>query len=227
MVGTPLYSCFVLVDKFVGESARRPVSRVLSAPSRGGATIPLGRASRRASRGQPGQRSGNAPGVARADPRRRLPLFGLAPGGVYPATPVAGGAVRSCRTVSPLPTSHDLSRGWAVCSLWHCPWGRPRRPLAGTVFPWSPDFPPPPRPRPERQRLPGRLAAVLMRQAHAPRQDAEVSRRAAARTAARRARVPRSAKPVTASGRQCRWKARSTAASASSRPLSGLLSATR
>jgi hypothetical protein len=32
----------------------------------------------------------------------------------------------------------------AVCFLWHFPWGRPRRPLAGTVFPWSPDFPPSP-----------------------------------------------------------------------------------
>ena len=31
----------------------------------------------------------------------------------------------------------------AVCFLWHCPWGRPRRRLAGTAFPWSPDFPPP------------------------------------------------------------------------------------
>ena len=31
--------------------------------------------------------------------------------------------------------------GSAVCSLWHCPWGRPRRALPGTVFPWSPDFP--------------------------------------------------------------------------------------
>ena len=30
----------------------------------------------------------------------------------------------------------------AVCSLWHCPWGRPRRMLSGTVSPWSPDFPP-------------------------------------------------------------------------------------
>ncbi len=30
----------------------------------------------------------------------------------------------------------------AVCFLWHFPWGRPRRRLAGTVFPWSPDFPP-------------------------------------------------------------------------------------
>jgi hypothetical protein len=31
----------------------------------------------------------------------------------------------------------------AVSSLWHFPWGRPRRTLSGTVFPWSPDFPPP------------------------------------------------------------------------------------
>jgi hypothetical protein len=31
----------------------------------------------------------------------------------------------------------------AVCFLWHFPWGRPRRALPGTVFPWSPDFPPP------------------------------------------------------------------------------------
>jgi len=34
---------------------------------------------------------------------RRLPLFGLAPGGVYPATGVTVGAVRSYRTFSPLP----------------------------------------------------------------------------------------------------------------------------
>ena len=31
--------------------------------------------------------------------------------------------------------------GSAVCFLWHCPWGRPRRALPGTVPPWSPDFP--------------------------------------------------------------------------------------
>jgi len=41
----------------------------------------------------------------------------------------------------------------AVCSLWHCPWGRPRRTLSGTVSPWSPDFPP----RANPERLPGRL----------------------------------------------------------------------
>ncbi len=34
---------------------------------------------------------------------RAPPLFGLAPGGVCRAGPVAGPAVRSCRTVSPLP----------------------------------------------------------------------------------------------------------------------------
>ena len=34
-----------------------------------------------------------------------------------------------------------LRRGLAVCSLWHCPWGRPRRALPGTVVSWSPDFP--------------------------------------------------------------------------------------
>ncbi len=31
----------------------------------------------------------------------------------------------------------------AVCFLLHFPWGRPRRPLTGTVSPWSPDFPHP------------------------------------------------------------------------------------
>jgi hypothetical protein len=43
----------------------------------------------------------------------------------------------------------------AVYFLWHFPWGRPRRPLAGTVFPWSPDFPP--AGVAASQRLPGRL----------------------------------------------------------------------
>jgi len=49
------------------------------------------------------------------------PLFGLAPGGVYRAAPVARDAVRSCRTLSPLPV-----RSRAVCFLWHYPWSRPK-----------------------------------------------------------------------------------------------------
>jgi hypothetical protein len=71
----------------------------------------------------------------------RPSLLGLAPGGVYPAVAVAGGAVRSYRTISPLPRRPKASLGGVF--LWHCPWGRPRRPLAGTVSPWSPDFPHP------------------------------------------------------------------------------------
>src|SRR6202035_425686 len=75
-------------------------------------------------------------------------LFGLAPGVVCHAVSVAGPAVRSYRTFSPLlppPYSSPASGvGWggeAVRSLWHCPWGRPRRVLSGTVYRWSPDFP--------------------------------------------------------------------------------------
>ncbi len=76
------------------------------------------------------------------------PLLGLAPGGVYRAVPVAGNAVRSYRTLSPLPATGQRLRR-AVCFLLHFPWGRPRRALPGTVSPWSPDFPPPAQGNPE------------------------------------------------------------------------------
>ena len=49
----------------------------------------------------------------------RLPLFGLAPGGVYRAASVTGRAVRSYRTLSPLPIQAEAV--WAVCFLWHFP----------------------------------------------------------------------------------------------------------
>jgi hypothetical protein len=95
-------------------------------------------------------------------------------GSLRPASPVA--PIRSCsRWGLPcrpccqgrgalLPHRFTLAGGGralapADCSLWHFPWGRPRRPLAGTVFPWSPDFPPTPR----RQRPSGRLARHQMR----------------------------------------------------------------
>ena len=117
------------------KNARRPVSRVLYPPRRA-TTIHLGRPLPDASRDLPGRRRGNPPAGASAG---MPPLFGLAPGGVYRAAPVAGSAVRSYRTLSPLPRAEARL---AVCFLWHFPWGRPRRPLAGTVSPWSPDFPP-------------------------------------------------------------------------------------
>ena len=67
------------------------------------------------------------------------PLFGFAPGGACHAAAVAGRAVRSYRTFSPLPDTGFPDP--AVQSLWRYPWGHPRRTLSGTVSPWSPDFP--------------------------------------------------------------------------------------
>jgi len=68
-------------------------------------TIHLGRPLLSASSNQPGRRPGNLPGIAS---RRCLlpPLFGFAPGGVYHAAPVASRAVRSYRTLSPLPRTN-------------------------------------------------------------------------------------------------------------------------
>ena len=118
------------------KTARRPVSRVLSAPESAGRPFLLD-----APHGAP--HATNPDGRARMPLRLATPpsLFGLAPGGVNHAAPVARRAVRSCRTVSPLPAGCLATLARAVCFLWHCPWGRPRRPLTGTVFPWSPDFP--------------------------------------------------------------------------------------
>jgi len=59
----------------------------------------------------------------------RAPLFGLAPGGVYLATPVTRD------TGELLPRLFTLTAGTpaAVSFLWHFPWGRPRSPLATTL----------------------------------------------------------------------------------------------
>ena len=66
------------------------------------------------------------------------PLFGLAPGGVYPATGVTTGAVRSYRTISPLP--RRCRRG----GIFSVALSVGSRPPGVTWHPalWSPDFPP-------------------------------------------------------------------------------------
>ena len=97
------------IDHPDGHSSRETVARPLWQPTRGCDAC--------------------APWSKRAASRR---LFGLAPAGVYPATAVTGGAVRSYRTFSPLPDpARPKSCGpSAVCSLWHCPSprsGRSRR----------------------------------------------------------------------------------------------------
>ena len=57
-----------------------------------------------------------------------VPLFGLAPDGVYPATVVTNSAVRSYRTISPLP---PLQAMMAVYFLRHFPSARAAQALPG------------------------------------------------------------------------------------------------
>ena len=121
--------------------ARWPISRVLSRASppldgHSSGTPVAGRLARPTRESGAERRLGRLPGP--------ILLSGLAPGGVCRAGAVTGTAVRSYRTVSPLPRPLSVTWGTAaVCSLWHCPEDRSRRALPGTVFPWSPDFPPP------------------------------------------------------------------------------------
>ena len=62
--------------------------------------------------------SGEQPSNAVTGPKA---LLGLAPGGVYRATPVTWGAGGLLHHRFTLTQPCD----WAVCSLWHCPAGRP------------------------------------------------------------------------------------------------------
>ncbi len=78
----------------------RPISRVLS-----WAAIHLRRTSPCACSSLPGSGADNTIGS----------LFGLAPGGVYPATPVTSRAVRSYRTISPLPPARGPVRRYIFC----------------------------------------------------------------------------------------------------------------
>ena len=152
--------CLILLCSFLGKTRPRPwrrrpaakrANREQAVCKPGSVTGPEGPAD--------GHSSGTpvAGRLARSTRARRPgmrlpPLFDLAPGGVCPAAAIAGGAVRSYRTLSPLPRR----AGGAVCSLWHFPWGRPRRGLPGTVFPWSPDFPPAGGGRPSVRLVPAR-----------------------------------------------------------------------
>ncbi len=98
--------------------------------------IHLGRASPHASSGLPG---GRADHTLRRQPA--APLFGLAPGRVYPATAVASSAVRSYRTISPLPAT---ARRRQTGGIFSAALSVGLRPPGITWHPvlWSPDFPP-------------------------------------------------------------------------------------
>ena len=138
---------------------RWPVSRILSRT-----IIPLGGALLRAL-------IATYPRVWRAGPARACStcvghasrLFGLAPCGVYPAMRLTTHAVRSCRTFSPLPCSCE----WAVFSLWHLPSRSLDAPVPDVIRHTalrSSDFPPPVRLAANRQRSPGHLPSIIIRE---------------------------------------------------------------
>ena len=114
-----------------------PISRVLS-----WAIIPL--------RYPLPDTSSNLPGITAG--RRNDSLFGLAPGGVYPAKPVTSLAVRSYRTISPLPATQ------AVSFLWHFPSAHAARALPGTLPCGARTFL-----QSEDRRLPGELRARILK----------------------------------------------------------------
>jgi hypothetical protein len=102
--------------------------------------IHLGRPLPDASRDRPGRRRGKR--ACRSKPACR-PYLVLLPVGFTMPAPLPG---PRCALAAPFHPYRRLAP--AVCFLWHFPWGRPRRALPGTVFPWSPDFPPPLWPKP-------------------------------------------------------------------------------
>ncbi len=95
----------------------------------------------------------------------------------------------------------------AVRSLWHCPWGHPRRALPGTVSPWSPDFP-----RSARASAATRPTDGLVNgdpgTGSQPRATSSGPRAASRRDSV--ATVEASAMPLTRLGRKCRWNAATT-----------------
>ena len=83
--------------------------------------------------------SSNLPGSSseRAAPP---PLFGLAPRGVYPAGGITPAAVRSYRTISPLPDTWRRRR-YIFCGTFRIRFRTPA--VSRHAALWRPDFPPP------------------------------------------------------------------------------------
>src|SRR5882724_164051 len=77
--------------------------------------------------------------IAFANSPRCRPYSVLLP--VWFAMPVPLPEPRCALTAPFHPCCPPFRGGEAVRSLWHYPWGCPRRMLSGTVCRWSPDFP--------------------------------------------------------------------------------------
>src|SRR5262245_5128542 len=115
-----------------GRRTSRSIRRVLWSRRRNArpAAIHLGLPSPAGSSGLPADSGGQPSSVCAGHPFRRGPL-GLAPGGVYRATPVtrdAGGLLLHRFTLTAAARAVA-----AVSSLWHFPAGRPGLPLATTL----------------------------------------------------------------------------------------------
>ena len=173
------------------------------------AAIPLDRPLLDGSRDLPGRLGRRA--LPRIGIRGATSLFGLAPGGACHAASIAGDAVRSYRTLSPLPWARGPRR-FAFCGAIPgvAPGGRyppPFRRGARTFLP----FPC------RKERPPGRLVRAEIGRGGAQGQVGRQARRQDSLSSAiSRARVSPSAMPSTFSGRQCRWKAVTVVAQASS-----------
>ena len=141
-VPDPIERSFNRVRVASQEAESRPVSRVLSR-----AAIPLGPTSPSASSGLPGSTRGRA---LRPLAEPRLPYLALLQVGFAMPSNVAIDAVRSYRTVSPLPAPLPALRRFTFCCTVR-ELALPRRYLA--PCPLSPDFPP--RRLSVTQRLPG------------------------------------------------------------------------
>jgi len=103
------------------ESADKPGSVVDNHPSGARVAASLKRPTRKLLR------------AAGAGPKARVfPYLVLLQVGFAVPSSVATDAVRSYRTLSPLPSPHRCS-AWAVCSLLHCPWARAPQALPGTL----------------------------------------------------------------------------------------------
>ena len=167
----------------MGQAACKPGSVPAHPVRRRGMAIPLGRPLPDASRDLPG-RLARKPAFPPQQERR--PYLVLLPVGFTVPPPLPA---PRCALAAPFHPRPQVLRPWrADCSLWHFPWGRPRRALPGTVFPWSPDFPPPgvPRERPSGHLTHGRCRSARTRfqaltAARADHRDARVSRDPAGR----------------------------------------------
>ena len=144
----------IRTHKNEGRTGRKPNS---VAPAETGATaIHLRAGSRRPLSGLPER---GAPHRAAWDGPPHSFLFGLAPRGVYPAAGVAPGAVRSYRTVSPLPRP---KAGGLISVALSVPASSPKRavPVRNRAALGSSDFPP------VRRSGPAAVSPALQRQGY-------------------------------------------------------------